>query len=82
MKLLKWACYIIMMIMLILLSALLMEWSIQHIPIFKQIGVALGLNTLSIIDYFLGVLGYTFVYGISKVILWFFKFIINDVLGD
>ena len=82
MKLLKWVIYVIISILMILLDALLMKWSMQYIPIFKEIGIALGLNNLSVAEYFIGILGYVIIYGIIKGILWFYKFITNAILGD
>ncbi len=82
MKLLKWTMYVIISILMILLDALLMKWSIQYIPIFKEIGIALGLNNFSVAEYFIGILGYVIIYGIIKGILWFYKFITNIILGD
>ena len=82
MKLLKWAIFVIISILMILLDALLMKWSMQYIPIFKEIGIALGLNNLSVAEYFIGILGYAIIYGIIKGILWFYKFITNGILGE
>jgi len=82
MKLLKWTMYVIISILMILLDALLMKWSIQYIPIFKEIGIALGLNNFSVAEYFIGILGYVIIYGTIKGILWFYKFITNIILGD
>lgn len=67
---------------MILLDALLMKVSIQYIPIFKEIGIALGLNNLSVAEYFIGILGYIIIYGITKGMLWFYKFINYAIFGD
>ena len=82
MKLLKWAIFVIISILIILLDALLMKVSMQYIPIFKEIRIALGLNNLSVAEYFIGILGYAIIYGIIKGMLWFYKFITDAILGD
>lgn len=82
MKLLKWAIYIIISVLMLLLDAFIMKVSIQHIPIFKEIGIALGLNNLSVAEYFIGILGYVIIYGIIKGMLWFYKFIMDVIFGD
>ena len=82
MKLLKWTIYIIISVLMLFLNAFIMKVSIQHIPIFKEIGIALGLNNLSVAEYFIGILGYVIIYGIIKGMLWFYKFIMDVIFGD
>ena len=82
MKLLKWTIYIIISVLMLFLNAFIMKVSIQHIPIFKEIGIALGLNNLSVAEYFIGMLGYCIIYVIIKIIIWLYKFIMNVILGD
>ena len=76
-----WNCILTLLLTLtlILFSSYCCWLLISDVPMFKQIGAALGLSELSWVDYVIAMTLYTVLYGLVKGATFVFKLLFNAI---